>query len=153
MKKKRFLSVIASIFIHVRIKHKDWAFRNFYQNIKDGVIFTYLFSSFETKKNHFLKIACRLNFQCIIIKCFSTALTLLSLGGGRGGGRRESFSPAANLNLNYFCTACGINLRFYDFSYLLLEGVNIFLYRRYCQKIGVRICRNSFSHKIKYLHV
>ena len=30
---------------------------------------------------------------------------------------------------------------------------NILLYRRYCQKIGVRICRNSFSSRIKYLHV
>ena len=34
-----------------------------------------------------------------------------------------------------------------------LSGGNIFLYRGYCQKIGVRICRNSFSCRIKYLHV
>ena len=33
------------------------------------------------------------------------------------------------------------------------SGGNIFLYRGYCQKIEVRICRNSFSCRIKYLHV
>ena len=60
-----------------------------------------------------------------------------------------SFLPAANLNLNYFWTACGMNLKLYDFSLLLLEIIllekknqkiikisesNIFLYRGYCQK-------------------
>ena len=33
------------------------------------------------------------------------------------------------------------------------SGGNIFLYRAYCQKIGGRICRNSFSRRNKYVHV
>ena len=82
------------------------------------------------------------------------------------------FLPAANLNLNYFWTAWGMNLTFYGFSQLLLEiilleekkkkkienflkfsGGNIFPYRGCSQKIGVGICRNSFSCRNKYLHV
>ena len=80
----------------------------------------------------------------------------------------KSILPATNLNLNYFWTACSMNLKLYDFSWLLQEIIlfgkkiqkniklsrgNIFLYRVYCQKIGVRICKNSFSCRIKYLHV
>ena len=36
-------------------------------------------------------------------------------GAGRGGGD-GLFLPAANLNLNYFWTACGMNLKLYGFS-------------------------------------
>ena len=32
------------------------------------------------------------------------------------------------------------------------SGDKKFLYREYCQKIGVRICRNSFSRRNKYVH-
>ena len=59
-----------------------------------------------------------------------------------------------------------MNLKRYDFSYtrdyfaeknnfkkLKFSWGNIFLYRGYCQKIGVPICRNSFSRRNKYLHV
>ena len=38
-------------------------------------------------------------------------LTILSLSPGEG-----SFLPAGILNLNYFWTACDINLKLYDFS-------------------------------------
>ena len=51
-------------------------------------------------------------------------LTLLSLGEGGG-----SFLSATNLNLKYFFC------------------------RGYCQKLAVRISRNSFSRRNKYLHV
>ena len=36
-------------------------------------------------------------------------------------GRSLEFLPAANLNLNYFWRACGMNLKRYDFSQLLLK--------------------------------
>ena len=32
------------------------------------------------------------------------------------------------------------------------SGGNIFPHQWYCQKIGVRICRNSFSRRNKYVH-
>ena len=64
-----------------------------------------------------------------------------------GGG---SFLPVSNLNLNDFWTACRMNPKLYEFSYVLLEiilveknnqksikisGGNIFVYRGYRQKI------------------
>ena len=48
---------------------------------------------------------------------------------GEGGG---SFLPAANLNLSYFWTTCGMNMKIYDFSLLLLE---IILLQKKSQKI------------------
>ena len=33
------------------------------------------------------------------------------------------------------------------------SGGNMFLHRGYCQKIRVRVCKNSFSCRIKYLYV
>ena len=90
-------------------------------------------------------------------KWFSKKLNPIKPGG--------SFLPAASSYLNYFWTTCETNLNIYDFllEIILLKkelkknikfsGGNIFLYRGYCQKIGVRIFRNSFSRRNKYVHV
>ena len=98
-------------------------------------------------------------------------LTLFSLrrgGGGRGGGggvifgrskfkftlflnglwdQPETLWLLLTFNRGYFAEEKKIqrNIKF--------SRGNIFLYRRCCQKIGVWICRNSFSRRIKYLHV
>ena len=62
---------------------------------------------------------------------------------------------------------CGMNRKIYDlltfardyFAAKKIEkiskfsGSNIFLYRGYCQQIGVRIYRNSFRRRNKYVHV
>ena len=85
-------------------------------------------------------------------------------GVGKGGGVVGSLFPAANLTLNYFWTTRGMNLKlFLNFTgdYFAERKIekkkkfkgNIFFYRGYCQKIVVRICRNSFSRRKKYVHV
>ena len=56
-----------------------------------------------------------------------------------------NFMTFPNFNYSLFCWKK--NQKIIKFS-----GGNIFLYRGYCQKIGVLIGRNSFSYRIKYLH-
>ena len=94
----------------------------------------------------------------IEISGFTILVTLLNPINPRREGR--SFLPPANLNLNYFWTACDMNLtltRDYfnekKLKYIKFSESNIFLYHGYCQKIEVRICRNSFSHRNKCAHV
>ena len=86
---------------------------------------------------------------------------------GKEGEVVGSLLPAANLTLNYFWTTCGMNLKlFLTFTgdyfaerkiekkiIIIIFKDNIFFYWGYCQKIVVRICRNSFSRRKKYVHV
>ena len=52
-----------------------------------------------------------------MIGVWMSSLILLNLGdGGEGVGGGGSFLPTENLNLLYFWTACGMNLKLYDFS-------------------------------------
>ena len=88
-------------------------------------------------------------------------MTLSSLGRGVIFARGKF---KLNLFLNELCYKLETLLIFLTFTrdyfaeqkneknYKFLGGIKFF-YRWYCQKIGIPICRNSFSRRNKYVHL
>ena len=98
--------------------------------------------------------------------CNSVSLTLSSPGGKWGGGgvifvggkfRFKLFLNDLWYEPETFWLFLTFTKDYFDgkkFQKITkLPGGNMFLYHGYFQKIEVRMCRNSFSCKIKYLHV
>ena len=120
-------------------------------------VFIYTFNFFITHlfPIFLFKVELAINFQH-----HSILLTLLSLGEIIFAPGRFKFKLFLN-DLWYEPETLWIFLTF-NRDYFAAEkitknikllGGNIFLYRGYCQKIGLRIFRNIFSWRIKYLHV
>ena len=86
------------------------------------------------------------NFKGKLTCSLKNDLTLLSPGGMTGGG--GVIFAHGKLKFNLFTFTRDYFAGEKNSKNITLSGGNIFIYRGYCQQIGVRICRNSFSCRI-----